>query len=184
MYPLDVDPANINHERDAEILNVRLMLLKNLMILLNLKFMTQDIAVLGLEGVLLRSGGIDHDPDWNWTDVLSPGEMQRIAFLRIFYHRPRVKLFSKFGPFLLESPFVSLGRRSRRSDFCPVRGHRNPPVPPLLGHGHDADQRRPSRESQTVPQKAVDHRTRRRWMASVGDFRKSITGTKVPVRAK
>lgn len=42
--------------------------------------------------LVLRCGGLDLDPGpgWNWSDSLSPGEMQRLAFVRLFFHRPRV----------------------------------------------------------------------------------------------
>lgn len=44
---------------------------------------------LGLNHLLRRiDGNIVKEVDWNWYDVLSPGEMQRIAFIRLFYHRP------------------------------------------------------------------------------------------------
>ncbi|XP_028409619.1 ATP-binding cassette sub-family D member 4-like [Dendronephthya gigantea] len=35
-----------------------------------------------------RAGGVDHEVDWNWEDMLSPGEMQRLSFARLFYHKP------------------------------------------------------------------------------------------------
>lgn len=43
---------------------------------------------LGLGDLVHRCGGLDTDPRWRWYDVLSPGEMQRLAFVRLFYHRP------------------------------------------------------------------------------------------------
>ena len=46
---------------------------------------------LGLSDLIRRCGGsLDSDPRWNWYDVLSPGEMQRLAFIRLFFHRPTV----------------------------------------------------------------------------------------------
>ena len=43
---------------------------------------------LGLGDLIRRCGGLDVDPLWSWYDVLSPGEMQRLAFVRLFFHRP------------------------------------------------------------------------------------------------
>ena len=31
---------------------------------------------------------LEYDPEWHWPEALSPGEAQRLAFLRLFYHRP------------------------------------------------------------------------------------------------
>ena len=28
------------------------------------------------------------DPGWHWPEALSPGEAQRLAFIRLFFHRP------------------------------------------------------------------------------------------------
>ncbi len=41
-----------------------------------------------MDGLLERIGGLDKAVDWNWYDVLSPGEMQRLSFIRLLYHRP------------------------------------------------------------------------------------------------
>ena len=39
-------------------------------------------------GLLERCHGLDTEPDWNWYDVLSPGEAQRLAFVRLYVHKP------------------------------------------------------------------------------------------------
>ena len=41
-----------------------------------------------LDGLMDRIGGLDRPVEWNWYDVLSPGEMQRLSFIRLLYHRP------------------------------------------------------------------------------------------------
>lgn len=43
----------------------------------------------GLNNIIERVG-IDTETDWNWYDELSPGEMQRLSFVRLFYHQPKL----------------------------------------------------------------------------------------------
>ncbi|KAK3094074.1 hypothetical protein FSP39_023870, partial [Pinctada imbricata] len=50
--------------------------------------MTTLLTKAGLDRLLIRTQGIDVDLDWNWYDELSPGEMQRLSFVRLFYHQP------------------------------------------------------------------------------------------------
>ncbi|XP_046577585.1 lysosomal cobalamin transporter ABCD4-like [Haliotis rubra] len=50
--------------------------------------MYQYLDVVGLRCLVDRIGGLDVAVDWNWYDELSPGEMQRLAFVRLFYHQP------------------------------------------------------------------------------------------------
>jgi ABC-type uncharacterized transport system fused permease/ATPase subunit len=52
---------------------------------------TRYMNYLDLNPVLERVGHrVDRDmgPDWNWTDCLSPGEQQRLCFVRLFFHHP------------------------------------------------------------------------------------------------
>jgi len=46
------------------------------------------LQVADLTGLLDRCNGLDFEPSWNWYDVLSPGEAQRLAFVRLFVHQP------------------------------------------------------------------------------------------------
>ncbi|KAG1654109.1 ATP-binding cassette sub-family D member 4 [Nymphon striatum] len=46
------------------------------------------IEITELNSLVNRYNGIDVAISADWYDVLSPGEMQRISFLRLFYHRP------------------------------------------------------------------------------------------------
>ncbi|XP_046847751.1 lysosomal cobalamin transporter ABCD4-like [Xenia sp. Carnegie-2017] len=46
------------------------------------------LELVNMTEVCQRVGGIDHKVEWNWEDVLSPGEMQRLSFARLFYHQP------------------------------------------------------------------------------------------------
>ncbi|PVD26028.1 hypothetical protein C0Q70_13696 [Pomacea canaliculata] len=48
----------------------------------------QYLSAVGLDPLVERIGGLDKDMDWNWHDELSPGEMQRLSFVRLFFHHP------------------------------------------------------------------------------------------------
>ncbi|XP_069118173.1 lysosomal cobalamin transporter ABCD4-like isoform X2 [Argopecten irradians] len=50
---------------------------------------TQYLEYVGLKDILDRVGDLDNNIDWNWYDELSPGEMQRLSFVRLFYHQPK-----------------------------------------------------------------------------------------------
>ncbi|XP_052638663.1 lysosomal cobalamin transporter ABCD4 isoform X3 [Harpia harpyja] len=47
------------------------------------------LELAGLTDLLARAGGLDEHVDWNWYDILSPGEMQRLSFARLFYLQPK-----------------------------------------------------------------------------------------------
>uniref|UniRef100_A0A7N5ZVM6 ABC transmembrane type-1 domain-containing protein n=1 Tax=Anabas testudineus TaxID=64144 RepID=A0A7N5ZVM6_ANATE len=49
----------------------------------------QFLELAGVSSLLKRTGGLDEKVDWNWYDVLSPGEMQRLCFARLFYLQPK-----------------------------------------------------------------------------------------------
>uniref|UniRef100_A0A674NT93 ATP-binding cassette, sub-family D (ALD), member 4 n=1 Tax=Takifugu rubripes TaxID=31033 RepID=A0A674NT93_TAKRU len=49
----------------------------------------QFLELAGVSSLLRRTGGLDEEVDWNWYDVLSPGEMQRLSFARLFYLQPK-----------------------------------------------------------------------------------------------
>ncbi|XP_048259104.1 lysosomal cobalamin transporter ABCD4-like [Haliotis rufescens] len=53
-----------------------------------LERMHDVLSLVGLTGLLARAGGLDTDPEWNWYDELSQGEMQKLAFAKLFYHQP------------------------------------------------------------------------------------------------
>nr|XP_035973673.1 lysosomal cobalamin transporter ABCD4 isoform X4 [Halichoerus grypus] len=47
------------------------------------------LELAGLSSLVTRTEGLDQQVDWNWYDVLSPGEMQRLSFARLFYLQPK-----------------------------------------------------------------------------------------------
>ncbi|OWK09315.1 hypothetical protein Celaphus_00005998, partial [Cervus elaphus hippelaphus] len=54
------------------------------------------LELAGLSSLVARTEGLDQQVDWNWPfcaeakyDVLSPGEMQRLSFARLFYLQPK-----------------------------------------------------------------------------------------------
>jgi ATP-binding cassette, subfamily D (ALD), peroxisomal long-chain fatty acid import protein len=47
------------------------------------------LAVVGMDGVVAREGGWDAAREWR--DALSGGDKQKIAWARLFYHRPLVR---------------------------------------------------------------------------------------------
>lgn len=76
VYPLRLDPNNpVSSETCEEILGF--------------------IDVLHMRDLMNRSGGLRNDPNWNWNDALSPGEMQRVCFLRILFHQPQFALLDE-----------------------------------------------------------------------------------------
>ena len=49
--------------------------------------------IAGLLHLLERcGGGLDTVPLFSWSDELSPGELQRLCFARLFFHRPVVAI--------------------------------------------------------------------------------------------
>ena len=65
----------------------------------------QCIKDVGLFSLLERINGLETQFGQEWHNALSPGEMQRLSFARIFYHKPKLAsmfLFSfMLGIFLL-----------------------------------------------------------------------------------
>lgn len=51
---------------------------------------------LDLNHILDRIGSdFEKDVDFNWSDSLSPGEQQRISFVRLFHHKPLLAILDE-----------------------------------------------------------------------------------------
>ncbi|KAK2855363.1 hypothetical protein Q7C36_007232 [Tachysurus vachellii] len=84
------------------------------------------LELAGMSCLLKRTGGLDGRVDWNWYDVLSPGEMQRLCFARLFYLQPKYAVLDEATSALTEEAeeqmytackqlgmtLISLGHRS------------------------------------------------------------------------
>lgn len=46
------------------------------------------LELVGLEHIYKRCEGLDVPVDWNWSDILTPGETQCLSFARILYSKP------------------------------------------------------------------------------------------------
>ena len=57
---------------------------------LNQEWLMKELKLLELEGLVNQAGGLHNDPCWNWEDYLSPGEIQRLSFIRLFFHQPQI----------------------------------------------------------------------------------------------
>uniref|UniRef100_A0A8D0HCL1 ATP binding cassette subfamily D member 4 n=1 Tax=Sphenodon punctatus TaxID=8508 RepID=A0A8D0HCL1_SPHPU len=60
------------------------------------------LELAGLSDLLVRTGGLDQQVDWNWYDILSPGEMQRLSFARLFYLQPQYAVLDEATSALTE----------------------------------------------------------------------------------
>ncbi|XP_054826413.1 lysosomal cobalamin transporter ABCD4 isoform X2 [Eublepharis macularius] len=89
------------------------------------------LELTGLSDLLVRTGGLDQPVDWNWYDNLSPGEMQRLSFARLFYLQPQYAVLDEATSALTEDAenqlyricaqlgmtLVSVGHRSSLEKF-------------------------------------------------------------------
>ncbi|XP_055448910.1 lysosomal cobalamin transporter ABCD4 isoform X2 [Psammomys obesus] len=89
------------------------------------------LELAGLSSLVARAGGLDQQVDWNWYDVLSPGEMQRLSFARLFYLQPKYAVLDEATSALTEEveselyrigqqlgmTFVSVGHRPSLEKF-------------------------------------------------------------------
>uniref|UniRef100_A0A6Q2X165 ATP-binding cassette, sub-family D (ALD), member 4 n=1 Tax=Esox lucius TaxID=8010 RepID=A0A6Q2X165_ESOLU len=75
--------------------------------------------------LLKRTGGLDEPVDWNWYDVLSPGEMQRLCFARLFYLQPKYAVLDEATSALTEEAEGQMYRACKQLGMTLVSlGHR------------------------------------------------------------
>ncbi|XP_026375300.1 lysosomal cobalamin transporter ABCD4 isoform X2 [Ursus maritimus] len=89
------------------------------------------LELAGLSSLVTRTEGLDKQVDWNWYDVLSPGEMQRLSFARLFYLQPKYAVLDEATSALTEEvenelyrigqqlgmTFISVGHRQSLEKF-------------------------------------------------------------------
>nr|XP_004649471.3 lysosomal cobalamin transporter ABCD4 isoform X2 [Jaculus jaculus] len=89
------------------------------------------LELAGLSSLVARTEGLDQQVDWNWYDVLSPGEMQRLSFARLFYLQPKYAVLDEATSALTEEAeselyrlgqqlgmtFISVGHRANLEKF-------------------------------------------------------------------
>ncbi|XP_039088212.1 lysosomal cobalamin transporter ABCD4 isoform X2 [Hyaena hyaena] len=89
------------------------------------------LELAGLSSLVVRTEGLDQQVDWNWYDVLSPGEMQRLSFARLFYLQPKYAVLDEATSALTEEveselyrigqqlgmTFISVGHRRNLEKF-------------------------------------------------------------------
>ncbi|XP_075050682.1 lysosomal cobalamin transporter ABCD4 isoform X2 [Mixophyes fleayi] len=85
----------------------------------------RSLDMSGLTSLVNRTRGLDHKVEWNWSDVLSPGEMQRLAFSRLFYLQPKYAVLDEASSALSENAEVDLYTRCRQLGMTLISvGHR------------------------------------------------------------
>ncbi|XP_006865671.1 PREDICTED: ATP-binding cassette sub-family D member 4 [Chrysochloris asiatica] len=83
------------------------------------------LELAGLSSLVTRTGGLDQQVDWNWYDVLSPGEMQRLSFTRLFYLQPKFAVLDEATSALTEEVESELYRICHQLGMtCISVGHR------------------------------------------------------------
>ncbi|XP_071972961.1 lysosomal cobalamin transporter ABCD4 isoform X2 [Engystomops pustulosus] len=86
----------------------------------------RSLDMSGLTCLLSRTGGLDQKVEWKWSDILSPGEMQRLAFSRLFYLQPKYAVLDEASSALSEDAEVDLYTRCRKLGMTLISvGHRS-----------------------------------------------------------
>ncbi|CAG0901950.1 unnamed protein product [Darwinula stevensoni] len=85
----------------------------------------ESLELVDLLPLVDRVGGLRTPVSWNWYEVLTPGEMQRLCFVRLFYHRPQLGLLDEVTSAISEDLEAVLFRRCRELGITLVTvGHR------------------------------------------------------------
>uniref|UniRef100_A0A8C1VJZ0 ATP-binding cassette, sub-family D (ALD), member 4 n=1 Tax=Cyprinus carpio TaxID=7962 RepID=A0A8C1VJZ0_CYPCA len=83
------------------------------------------LELVGLSNLLSRIGGLDTKVDWNWY-VLSPGEMQRLCFARLFYLQPKYAVLDEATSALTEEAEGQLYKACKQLGMTLISlGHRS-----------------------------------------------------------
>ncbi|ELV09887.1 ATP-binding cassette sub-family D member 4 [Tupaia chinensis] len=83
------------------------------------------LELTGLSSLVARTEGLDQQVDWNWYDVLSPGEMQRLSFARLFYLQPKYAVLDEATSALTEEVESELYRIGQQLGMTFISvGHR------------------------------------------------------------
>ncbi|KAK2870346.1 hypothetical protein QQF64_021687 [Cirrhinus molitorella] len=84
------------------------------------------LELVGLSNLLTRIGGLDTKVNWNWYDVLSPGEMQRLCFARLFYLQPKYAVLDEATSALTEEAEGQLYKACKQLGMTLISlGHRS-----------------------------------------------------------
>ncbi|XP_041615722.1 lysosomal cobalamin transporter ABCD4 isoform X1 [Vulpes lagopus] len=84
------------------------------------------LELAGLSSLVTRTEGLDKQVDWNWYDVLSPGEMQRLSFARLFYLQPKYAVLDEATSALTEEVESELYRIGQQLGLTFISvGHRH-----------------------------------------------------------
>nr|XP_057912833.1 ATP-binding cassette sub-family D member 4 [Doryrhamphus excisus] len=84
------------------------------------------LQLAGVFSLMKRTGGLDEIVDWNWYDVLSPGEMQRLCFARLFYLQPKYAVLDEATSALTEEAESQLYRICKQLGMTLISvGHRS-----------------------------------------------------------
>ncbi|XP_034163800.2 ATP-binding cassette sub-family D member 4 isoform X1 [Pangasianodon hypophthalmus] len=84
------------------------------------------LELAGMSSLLKRTGGLDEKVDWNWYDVLSPGEMQRLCFARLFYLQPKYAVLDEATSALTEDAEEQMYRACKQLGMTLISlGHRS-----------------------------------------------------------